>query len=119
MPRTFRGRQLGFRKSARDAFLEREEATARTFTGPHGQDLYFQCGSCGHWRPYDSIHMGHLVEWATYLKEQGITEGNATWAEAQAAYNDLDNIEAQCRNCNDGHEWQGYTDDAVPDEVQM
>lgn len=64
---------------------------------------FYRCGSCGNWGEGHSMHLGHIVDWKTHLKNCGVT----TVAEAQWAYNDLNNLRFEHPTCNMGHEWEG------------
>lgn len=49
------------------------------------------------------MHLGHIVDWRTYLRECGVE----TVADARWAYNDLNNLRFEHPTCNMGHEWEG------------
>ena len=117
MPPTFNGQTLSFTDQTRDAFWAARGHDAQTFLAPPTNTLtqYWLCGTCGQMTLYAGAHMGHIVEWAQHLRDNGIDE-HSSFDDAQAWYNDFNNLMLQCATCNQGHEWefrnyQGEADD--------
>lgn len=82
-------------------------------------DLY-KCGSCGNWGEAFSMQLGHIENWGSYIsRTAGLAASDgATIAEAQWAYNDLNNLKFEHPTCNSGHEWEehdGSDPDFLPD----
>jgi len=72
-------------------------------------DLYV-CGSCGNWGEGFSMQLGHIENWGSYISNTaGLAKSaTATIAEAQWAYNDLNNLIFEHPTCNAGHEWEEH-----------
>lgn len=59
------------------------------------------------------MQLGHIEKWGSYLTNTaglGKTKG-ATVADAQWAYNDLNNLMFEHPTCNSGHEWEEHSSD--------
>ncbi len=91
-------------------------------TTPDGRklDLYL-CGSCRNWGEGFSMQLGHIENWGSYISTTaGLgASDEATIAEAQWAYNDLNNLKFEHPTCNTGHEWEEHNDtdpDFLPDK---
>lgn len=105
MARTFNGRKLYITEATRDAFWDATPAGTISADPAGKQILWWVCITCRRWNTFDALQIGHVVEWAKHLADNGVTM-DSTYEDAQAWFNDMSNLAPQCKSCNTGHEWE-------------
>jgi hypothetical protein len=63
---------------------------------------YWTCDCCQGEVLYEGLQIGHIEKWRDELKRAGVL----TVTEAQAVYNNLNNLRIECSSCNESHDWE-------------
>lgn len=103
---TFDRPQNFYQSTITAVYRDAEQRTARNPVSGR-MDVYYKCETCDDWVPYSGVQIGHIENWATYVRDTN----PANLGEARDAYNDLDNLELQCSTCNASHAFEEMNED--------
>ncbi len=70
------------------------------------KELLFKCEDCKHFYPYQAMDIGHIIPWKSFLMKAGVINQ----AEANIAYNCLENLKLECSTCNRSHDFEPNTE---------